>query len=97
MSTDSEILFSDSDKDGERGGDFVSMITDNFSKIPWKIAVFLFIIYIIINSDIFMNSVLKRFDGVSELGVTQKGIFISGLFMAMSYVVLDFCNNMNYI
>jgi hypothetical protein len=94
--TDSEVLFEDSDSSNE--GDFVSMIMDNIGKIPWKIAIILFILYIIINSDIFVNKVLSNITGTAVDGtITSKGIIVSGMILSIMYVLTDFLQKMDYI
>lgn len=75
-------------------GDFA---LDCGNNISFKIAGILFILYVILNTDVFIDNILKSFVGaVDEHGVIlNKGIIISGVFLSISYIVLDFMNNNN--
>ena len=88
---DSEILnVSDFNKSNGDLFHVCSRIYDN-SKI--KIASFIFFIFIILNTDIFAENILCKFfknsyDTEYDT-VTERGIVISALIMAVSYIILD--------
>ena len=59
-----------------------------FKKI--KISFFIFIIFILISSDVFVDRILSGNDGYVEgRYVTDKGTMIQGLVMAICYIVIS--------
>lgn len=79
--------------------DLSDFALDCSDHINFKIAGILFILYIILNTDVFIDNILKSFTGsVDEHGVVlNKGILISGMFLSISYIVLDFMNKNNML
>lgn len=66
-----------------------------------KVAVLLFIVYIIINSDTFIESCLSTFiddmyDNTNDK-LTSKGIMITGILLSLTYILLDVFNKGNYL
>lgn len=64
-----------------------------YDELHIKIAFMLFIIFCILNTDIFAEHVLgklskKNYDREQDK-ISDRGIFVSGLFMSASYLILD--------
>lgn len=77
----------DSDK---KKGDLNQFIIGAFGKMNIKIAILLFFIYVIINSEIFIDNVLSKFSNTVDNGkTTNKGVMISALFVTLSYIIVD--------
>jgi hypothetical protein len=71
-------------------GDFPSLFADLFMKINWKIAFFLFILFIIINSDIFIDKCLGKIPGaVTNMTPTGKGTVVQAACLVLFYIILD--------
>ena len=84
------------DADDISGGpeDFSPIIKDAISGIHWKMIIFLFLIYIIVTSDVFINRILTNFKdstGVytSDVCPNTRGTVIQGLFLVLFYIVID--------
>lgn len=81
----------ESKSSGKSGDDFLSMITDFVKKLPIKLAIFIFIIFIILKSDVYINNVLAKFNGTVNYTnqTTTKGEIISGIFLVLGFLCLD--------
>jgi hypothetical protein len=73
--------------------DFTDIIYELGSNINIKIGFLLYIWYIIINTDVFHESILYRIDPscycYDTFSVTNKGFFIVGLFLVIFYLLID--------
>ena len=60
-------------------------------KTPFKMAIFLIILFILICSDIFIYDVLDNFSGAvyNKDRVSSKGTVIQAGFLAMGYILVD--------
>lgn len=94
---DSETLnISEFKKDALNGknGDLFYIGSKIYDDLKLKIASLLFIIFIILNSDIFVEGVLSKFiSGTYDASgdkITEKGIVISGMLLAFAYIFIDF-------
>lgn len=78
-------------KSGEKSpGDFPSLFADLFTKINWKMCFFLFIIYILLNSDIFIDRFLSRRDGlVDNMTPTDKGTIVQAILLILLFIIMD--------
>ena len=78
-------------KSEKSGDDFLSMITDLVKKLPIKLAIFIFIIFIILKSDIYINNLLAKINGAVNYTnqTTTKGEIISGIFLVLGFLCLD--------
>lgn len=90
---DSEAIFKTDFKDLKQNGDLFHVCSKVYDNMKLKIASILFIIFIILNSDIYAENVLANFftdsyDHNYEC-VTEKGIVISGIIMIVSYIIID--------
>jgi|SRR5579883_3683017 len=90
-----EIIDVDMD-DGDIGkkkkpDDLASAFMGFFTTINYKMLLFLFIIFIFITSDIFVDKILSRINGTVEHTniTTNKGTFIQGLFLVLFYIIMD--------
>jgi len=75
-----------------RPNDFSNLISGLCNGINFKMAIFLFIIYILIHNDIFITRVLSQIDGtVGETGQcpTTKGTIILGTILIIIYIIMD--------
>jgi hypothetical protein len=68
--------------------DIPAILADLIMNLPWSLALILFIIYVLLNSDIFINGVLSKINNASKNMVpTNKGTFISGLFLSIAFII----------
>jgi hypothetical protein len=94
MSTDSApLVVTDADPKDASRGTLLSMIIHALCNIKYKSLIFLFILFILITSDVFVNVLLKKLDGaVDEHGYsTPYGTVVQGLFLVLGHMVLNFC------
>lgn len=76
-------------------GDVVSNL---WSADSIKIIVFLFIIYILINSNVFIDKILGKINGAVEYKTpTTKGVIIQSTILVLLYMCMDVIINMDYI
>lgn len=73
-----------------RPDDFTALITDGISGIQYKLILFLFLIFLIITSDVFTNRVLTKFKGAVDYKYpTNYGTVLQGVFLVLFYIVID--------
>lgn len=73
-----------------KGGDFITIFTDIIARIPYKMAFLLFLIFMLIISDLFQEYWLIQFKGaVEDDHVTSYGHIIQGLSLALLYIIFD--------
>jgi len=89
--SDSEILNISEFKNHK--GDLFHICSKVYDSSKIKIASILFFIFIILNTDIFAENILNKFfknsyDAEYDT-ITEKGIIISALIMALLYIILD--------
>ena len=79
------------DSKSRRPDSFIDMFADFFGGVNYKIIFFLFAVFMFINSDIFIEKVLGKFEGTVEgrATVTNKGTFISGIMLILFYMTFD--------
>lgn len=71
-------------------GSLWSVLLSAMGSINAKNAIFIFLIFAILNSDLFFTTVLERMDGATELKqTTTYGVCIQGIFMALAYIIID--------
>lgn len=69
-----------------------------FKKINFKSLIFLFILFIFISSDIFIEQILDKFgDTVEHNNPTSKGVLIQGIMLVLGFAILDTLVNYNLI
>jgi hypothetical protein len=70
--------------------DFISIFTDMIKHIQFKLFGLIFILFLILMTDVFINRVLSQFNGaVDGRQPTSYGILLLGLFLMIGCVVLD--------
>jgi hypothetical protein len=78
------------DKKSNDPGDFPSLFADLFMRINWKMAFFLFLIFIILTSDVFIDKALRKIPGsVNNMTSTNKGSVIQGVFLVLFFIIMD--------
>jgi len=77
----------------KKNADLFYMCSKFYDNAKIKIAFFLFMLFIILNTDIYAENILSRlFKNSYEAStdtITEKGIIISGMILAFSYIILD--------
>lgn len=85
-------------KHDHKRSDFMKLSGDIMSNINYKIAIFIFIIGMLLFSDVFIENILSGIGGSVEDGTpTTKGTVILLLFLVLAYIVLDLIVKYNII
>lgn len=89
-------------RDGEKPLDnhdnFITMGIEGLRQLNWKMYGLLFIIFILITSDIFIDRILSRFKGaVSGTEATSYGTIIQGIMLVLFYMIIEFICKNKYI
>ena len=75
---------------GRAPDDITSIVADVLSCIQYKLLAFMFIAYIVLNSDGFINRVLTNFDGAVEFKtVTSWGVTLSAMILVIIMIAVD--------
>jgi hypothetical protein len=79
--------------------DLSSMFYKLLIQFNFKIAILLFIFYIIFNTDIFLKYVLSKFGKniYNNDKLSEKGLIIVGILLSLTYIILNVLDNNNYI
>lgn len=81
--------------------DMLTMICDFVSMFNYKIAFFLFIIYILLNSTVFyfqlINTISPGSYDTNEERLTERGLIVIGILLVSAYLVLDVLNKTDVI
>lgn len=73
-----------------KGDDLGNMTMDFFNRINFKVSIFLFLFGIFIFSDMFIESVLTKLNGVTDANETNtKGTVIQLLCLVLFYIFVD--------
>jgi hypothetical protein len=92
------ILDDEEVEENSKKTDFVKLGGNFLTSINYKIAFFLFLIGMVIFSDIFIDGVLSKFDGsVSGECTTTKGTMIQLLLLCLGYIIIDLLVRLNWI
>lgn len=77
--------------------DITSLLCPNFSTV--KKSIFLFIIFILISSDVFIDRVLTTRDNryVEGRMCTLNGVLVQGIILVIGYILIDVLVNMDHI
>lgn len=76
-------------KRNHSGDDFIGCFVDFIKTIPWKLAIFVFLLVIFVNSDIFYTRLLGKINGAMDgSDTTTKGECIKAGVVALAYVIL---------
>lgn len=77
-------------KPAEKSSDMMHAVVDALTKVNYKLAFFVFFIFLFITSDIFVNKVLGHFSGaVEHQEPTLRGATLQGLFMVLLFLLMD--------
>ena len=91
---DSEIIQDDDEEKTKKSSsppdDLSSLMGDLCEKVPWKIAIMLFLILLIINSDVFIEHTLKYIPGTSIAGQpTSFGTILQALIVILIFILIS--------
>lgn len=90
--------FEDEDLDKKRPDDLTSAFMGFFSTLNYKLLLFLFLIFLLVTSDIFVEKILGKIDGAtSHRDPTTKGTFIQGFFLVFFYMIMDLVTKLGFI
>lgn len=94
-SPDSIPLVLNPEKSGADSQDkppLLMMVVNAFCNIRYKSLLFLFILFILITSDVFINILLKKINGtIDDRGIpTPYGTMIQGFVLVLCYMLLNF-------
>ncbi len=77
-------------KQASSNDEFGAVIWALIKSVPWKIAICLFLLFIVINSTIFIEYCIEPFGNTyASTQLTDKGIYLQGLFLSIGYIVLN--------
>jgi hypothetical protein len=75
----------------ERPDTMTSLFGEIAKKISWKIALFVFVLVLLIWSDVFIENIMTKFDGLVEgRMVSQKGTIVQATVLTLAVIVLSF-------
>ena len=83
-------------------GDLYQLSNKFYELLNLKIAFLLFLLYYILNTDIFIELVFSNnllsnvYDRVNDK-ITEKGIVISGIILSLCYLIIDMLDKKNII
>ncbi len=93
-----ELIFAECNT---KNNDLFGVTGNLYDAMKIKVAFLIFILYIIINSDIFVENILSKFiKGTYDQSTdkcTEKGILVSGIVLSLLYIVIDLIYENDYI
>lgn len=90
MSEDDSTPIDFDESSDKKSDDFISIIMNSICNIPYKMSFLLFLVFILIMSDIFHDYILIQFDGsIIEGRVSSYGHIIQGLGLVLFYIIFD--------
>lgn len=70
--------------------DLSSIVTDLLGSIQYKFLGFLFLLFILVSSDVFVSRVLTTFDGAVDMKCpTNWGVFLQALVLVIGMTFID--------
>ena len=73
-----------------RPDDFAGMAKDMICSFNYKLIFILFLLFLLVNSDVFMVRVLEKIDNAYDFkSPTSYGVVIQGVILVMLYMVAD--------
>ena len=88
-----EIDFDDIDEEsnGKKPDSFISILADFFTNVNYKLLIVLFMTYVFIMSDMFIDKVLSKVDGAvsDRVNLTPKGTLLNGIVLVLIYMSAD--------
>ena len=80
-------------KKKKQPNDFSGLIGGLANSINYKMVILIFLVYILLNSDVFINRILSKIDGTTTYNPLNspntKGHVILGLLLSMCYILID--------
>lgn len=74
----------------KRPDDLPGVIMDIVAGVQFKLISLIFVVFLLITSDVFINRILTKFSGAVEYKYTTTyGTCIQGLFFVLFYVLID--------
>lgn len=82
-----------------KSGDFWDMVSGIFTSIPIKMMVLLYIVFIIINSTVFIEYCIEPLGKTyhDANGMTNTGTYLQGLFLVVGYMIMYALTSNNVI
>jgi len=79
--------------------DLTNMLYKLVAQFNIKMAVLIFIFYILYNTDIFNKSIISKFqkNTYNNDQLTEKGLITIGVLLSFTYIFIDVLNNNGYI
>lgn len=69
---------------------FQSIFADVMTSLNWKVAIILFLIFIVLSSDLMMNKIFYNIPGaVKNSALTNRGVVIQGVLLVVFYMIID--------
>lgn len=86
MSKDSDpILITVSDEKS-----FIELISDMINGVQYKLFTMIFVMFMLLSSDTFINRILSKVDGAVEYNSpTSYGTFLQGLLLVLACLIID--------
>lgn len=85
-----ELILDNSSSVDDNKTDLVSVSGNLVGKINYKMSIFLFIVGLIIYSDVFIDNFLRKFEGcVEDSRVTTKGTIYQLIIVSVIFAILD--------
>lgn len=70
--------------------DMTSILLDAVSGIQYKLFGLMFVIFMFLSSDVFINRALSKFSGAVDYKTpTSWGTFLQGMFLVISCLIID--------
>jgi hypothetical protein len=74
----------------ENDESIIASLVDALAKTNFKLLILIFILFVFINSDLFIDKILSRVEGaVDHRAATSKGVVIQGIFLVLAFVIAD--------
>jgi hypothetical protein len=75
------------------------MLSSSIWSSKGKVAIFLFIVYMILNSHSFIIQVIGRMGNTLDMNqyTNNKGTIIQGILLVICYIIVDICVEQNWI
>lgn len=78
--------------------DLWSLIVGGIAGVNFKMAILIFIIFILISSTTFITRILSEFGGAVNLKTpTTYGVILQGMFLCIAFLIIDSLSRMEII
>ena len=78
--------------------DLTAILADTVAGIDFKIVFLIYIVYIMLSTDIFITRILGRFSGAIEYNQpTSWGVILQGTFFVLAYLIINGLNRQKII